>query len=89
MTLNDHNLLFTYSRRFTSFSYKTQFTRTLIQLTLMLTTLLKLIIFNFVNTYFCLLSLAIIFILLIITSLLLLSHCKIACLLLLFNKQLT
>ena len=84
--LNHYNLLFTYSRCFTSFDYKTRFIRILAQLTLILTTLLKLIIFNFVNTYSCLLLLAIIFILLTIISLLLLLHCKIVYLLLLFNK---
>ena len=87
--LNNYNLLFTYSRRFTSFSYEVQSIRILVQSILMLTTLLKLIIFNFVNTYSCLLLLAIIFILLIIISLLLLLHCKIVSLLLLFDKQLT
>jgi hypothetical protein len=80
--------MFTYNRCFTSFNYETQFIKILAQLTLMLTTLLKLIIFNFVNTYSCLLLSIIIFILLTIISLLLLSHCKIVYLLLLSNKQL-
>ena len=84
--LNNYNLLFIYNKCFISFSYKTRFTRTLAQLILMLTILLKLIIFNLVNTYSCLLLLAIIFILSTIIFLFLLLHCKIAYLLLLFNK---
>ncbi len=86
--LNNYNLLFINSKRFISFSYKMQFIRALAQLTLMLTTLLKFIIFNSINTHFCLLLLTIIFILSTIASLLLLLHYKIAYLLLLSKKQL-